>query len=167
MLRETINNEGQLNEGIFDFFGNLFGGLGGNIGEQLKEWAIGKVLDWMVKPVVVNLMGANQEFYNHIKKFIQVTFADIPLGEVMSTITDCTKMTKIMILGFSEFMLATVIEKLSLTGVIADTLRQELDKTFIEGSDFITGVTEKVAAYVCPIADQLRDNVSKMNPEVS
>lgn len=159
ILRESFNGEDNLNEGLFDFFGNLLGGLGGNVSEQLKEWAIGKVMDWFVKPLVTKL-GADEGLYSSLRTYVQVTFADIPLMEIMSTITNCAKMTKILVLGFFEFVLTSMLSKLKLDSVFIDTIRQELDKSFIENSAFINKISMKVSDVVCGAADGLKNNIA-------
>lgn len=155
--------EGVLEEGIFDFFGNLIGGLGGNVTEQLKEWLIGKLMDWFVKPFLGKIGGADGQMYEEIKRYVQVTFAEMPFTEIVSTVTDCDKMTRLMTYGLFEYLLNKMLLSLNLDGIIVDTIRQELDKTFIEQSAIANKIATIVGDTVCGNADKIKSNLADID----
>ena len=167
MLRESFNNDNNLNEGLFDFFGGLFKNFGGNVEEQLKEWVIGKAMDWFVKPLLGKIGGEDGAMYENIKKYVQVTFADMPFTQIVSTITNCSKMTKLLILGMFEFMLDKMLTNLSFDSVIMDNIRQQLDKSFIEDSSLINKLTDMVDDVVCSKTSNLKDKLSDMDLDFS
>jgi len=167
MLRESFNNDNNLNEGLFDFFGGLFKNFGGNVEEQLKEWVIGKAMDWFVKPFLGQIGGEDGTMYENIKKYVQVTFADMPFTQIVSTITDCNKMTKLLILGMFEFMLDKMLSNLSFDSVIMDNIRQQLDKSFIEDSELINKITLSIGDAICGNTGALKDKLSDMDLDFS
>ena len=65
ILREQYHNK-TLNE---NFFTNLFSNFGGNVEQQLKEWLIGKGMDWFVKPFFNKVGGEDSRMYENIKKY--------------------------------------------------------------------------------------------------
>ena len=166
ILRESFNND-SLNEGFGDFFTGLFSNFGGNVQEQLKEWVIGKVMDWFVKPFIGKIGGEDGAMYENIKRYMQVTFADMPFTEIISTITNCTKVTKLLILGMFEFMLDKMLSSFSFDSVIMDNIRQLLDKSFIEDSALINRITDIADDVVCSRTSNLKDKLKDMDLDFS
>tara|TARA_R110000803_G_scaffold129867_11_gene197220 strand:+ start:6262 stop:6906 length:645 start_codon:yes stop_codon:yes gene_type:complete len=166
ILRESFNND-SLNEGFGDFFTGLFSNFGGNVQEQLKEWVIGKVMDWFVKPFIGKIGGEDGAMYENIKRYMQVTFADMPFTEIISTITNCTKVTKLLILGMFEFMLDKMLSSFSFDSVIMDNIRQQLDKSFIEDSALINRITDIADDVVCSRTSSLKDKLKDMDIDFS
>lgn len=166
ILRESFNND-SLNEGFGDFFTGLFSNFGGNVQEQLKEWVIGKVMDWFVKPFIGKIGGEDGAMYENIKRYMQVTFADMPFTEIISTITNCTKVTKLLILGMFEFMLDKMLSSFSFDSVIMDNIRQQLDKSFIEDSALINRITDIADDVVCSRTSNLKDKLKDMDLDFS
>ena len=169
ILRESFNND-SLNEGFGDFFTGLFSNFGGNVQEQLKEWVIGKAMDWFVKPFLGEIGGKDGEngaFYENLKRYVQVTFADMPFMDIVSTIQDCNKMTKLLILGMFEFMLDKMLSNLSFDSVIMDNIRQQLDKSFIEDSELINKITLSIGGALCDRSSSLKDKLKDMDLDFS
>jgi hypothetical protein len=162
ILKESYNDN-SINEQFGSFITGLFGNLGGNIEQQLKEWLIGKAMDWFVKDFFVKVGGGDSAMYNSIKKYVQITFAEMAFTEMVSTLTDCGKVSKLMIYGLFEYILDIMLSKLSLDGVIVDTIRQELDRTFIEES----GLAEKIASFVsdtiCGKSESIREKIKNLS----
>ena len=162
ILKEAYHNN-TLNEGLFDFLGGLFGNLGGNVEQQLKEWVIGKAMDWFVKPFLGKIGGEDSGMYENIKKYVQITFAEMPFTEVVSTITDCDKMIQLMTYGLFEYLLDTMMSKVGLDGVMVDTIRQELDRAFIEDSGLANRVAGIVSGTVCGKSDAIKEKLKDLS----
>lgn len=163
ILREQYHNK-TLNE---NFFTNLFSNFGGNVEQQLKEWLIGKGMDWFVKPFFNKVGGEDSRMYENIKKYVQVTFAEIPFSEVLSTMSDCTKMSKLMTFGLFEYLLDTMITKVGLSGAIVDNIRQELDRSFVENSALVNKVASIAEDVVCGKSDSLKDKLKDFDVDFS
>lgn len=166
ILREQYHNN-TINEGLGDFISGLFGNLGGNVEQQLKEWLIGKGMDWFVKPFFNKVGGEDSAMYENIKKYVQVTFAEMPFSEVLSTMSDCSKMSKLMTFGLFEYLLDTMISKVGLSGPIVDNIRQELDRSFIENSALANKVASIAEDVVCGKSDSLKDRLKDFDVDFS
>jgi hypothetical protein len=162
ILKESyIDNT--INEGLGSFITGLFGNLGGNVEQQLKEWLIGKAMDWFVKGFFVKVGGEDSAMYESIKKYVQITFAEMPFTEMVSTLTDCDKVSKLMIYGLFEYILDAMLSKLSLDGVIVDTIRQELDRTFIEESELAEKIASFVGDTICGKSNSIREKIKNLS----
>lgn len=162
ILKEAYHNN-TLNEGLFDFLGGLFGNLGGNVEQQLKEWVIGKAMDWFVKPFLGKIGGEDSGMYENIKKYVQITFAEMPFTEIVSTITDCDKMIQLMTYGLFEYLLDAMMSKVGLDGVMVDTIRQELDRAFIEDSSLANRIAGIVSGAVCGKSDAIKEKLKDLS----
>lgn len=166
IIRESYHNK-TLNEGFLDFFGGLFTNLGGNVEQQLKEWVIGKAMDWFLKPFIGKIGGEDGQMYEKIKKYMQITFAEMPFTQIVSTITNCDKMTQLMTYGLFEYLLDSMLSKLNLDGVIVDNIRQELDRTFIEQSDLANKIASMVSGVVCGTSEKLSSKLKDFDVDFS
>lgn len=170
ILHETFRAQ-KLEEGLWDtatnFLGGLFSNFGGNVKEQLKEWLIGKLMDWFVKPFIGKIGGEDGQLYESIKQYIQVTFADMPFTDIVSTITDCSKMTKLLILGLFEYMIVKMLGSLNLDSVIIDNMRQQLDKVLIEDSAMVNKLTDMVDEFVCSKTGSIKDKLKDFDLDFS
>lgn len=162
-LKESYENK-TLNE---NFFTNLFSNFGGNVEQQLKEWMIGKAMDWFVKPFLGKIGGQDGQMYENIKKYVQITFAEMPFTEIVSTVTDCEKMIRLMTYGLFEYLLDKMLTNLNLDGVIVDNIRQELDRTFIEQSGIANKIASVVDNVVCGKSQSLKDRLSGFDLDFS
>lgn len=159
ILKEAYHNN-TLNE---SFLGGLFGNLGDNIKQQLKEWIIGKAMDWFVKPFLGKIGGEDSGFYENIKKYIQVTFAEMPFSEVVSTITNCDKMMPLLTYGLFEYLLDVMLSKVGLDGVMVDTIRQELDRAFIEDSAIANKISDIAKDTLCGKSDAIKEKIKDLS----
>lgn len=166
ILKEAYHNN-TLNEGAFEgvssFITGLFGNLGGNVEQQLKEWLIGKAMDWFVKDFFVKVGGEDSAMYESIKRYVQITFAEMPFTEMVSTLTDCDKVSKLMIYGLFEYILDAMLSKLSLDGIIVDTIRQELDRTFIEDSGLAEKISSFVSDTICGKSNSIKEKLRNLS----
>lgn len=166
ILRESYHNT-TLNEGLSDFFGGLFSNLGGNVEQQLKEWLIGKAMDIFLKRFIGKIGGEDGQMYEKIKKYMQITFAEMPFTQIVSTITNCEKMTQLMTYGFFEYLLDSMLSKLNLDGVLVDNIRQELDRTFIEQSELANKIASMVSGVVCGVSEKLSSKLKDFDVDFS
>jgi hypothetical protein len=162
ILKESYNDN-TINEGLGSFISGLFGNLGGNVEQQLKEWAIGKAMDWFVKPFFNKVGGEDSGMYESIKKYVQITFAEMPFTEMVSTLSDCDKVTKLMTYGLFEYLLDNMLSKLRLDGVIVDNIRQELDRKFIEESGLAEKISSLVSGTICGKSESIREKLKNLS----
>jgi hypothetical protein len=150
----------QINEGIGSFIKGLFTNMPDNVGEQVKEWAIAKILDTLAKPVLTKFLKMGDSSYMELRDYLKVTFAEIPLGQLVQVVRSCDKMVSLLLGGVMEYVIKKAIDATGFTGVFADNIRQQLDKSLVEGSPMFNQFADSIKASVCNFTDNVSDYMS-------
>lgn len=149
-----------INEGIGSFIKGLFTNMPSNVEEQVKEWAIGKILDTLAKPVLTRFLKVSDASYMELRDYLKVTFAEMPLKDLVQVVRSCDRMVTLLINGIFEYIIKKAIDATGFQGIFADNIRQQLDKSFVEGSPMFNNIAETIKSSVCSFTDNISDYMS-------
>lgn len=148
-----LNSQGYdkslLEEGFFDFFGNLFKSGPAGIGQYFWE---------QVARYLLNKMGMKDGF---LKEAIVVWFGETPFSEMSKMFTDCSYFVR----SLGKTVVETYVKKLADEklggGAFYDILRNALMKAIEAGTldDVIYGTLEKV---VCPLLNGMMPKLDEI-----
>tara|TARA_R100000908_G_C3707179_1_gene115252 strand:- start:54 stop:752 length:699 start_codon:yes stop_codon:yes gene_type:complete len=133
-------NAKQIDEGIFDMFGDLFSKTPGGFIDTLKE----KIFRWFLPKI-----GVEGEFLN----FLVVALGDIELTEYryfLSPLKNCEKIADLISDGSIEYLGELLMRKVQggESGTIANTLRNAAFEAINE-KGFVQSIQDKFAPVLC------------------
>lgn len=138
-----------INEGLSDIFKSLFGTGADSIFQTWKETGVA----WLIKQ-----LGFNPD--STVARFIEVAFANVPISEIPSLLTDCDKVTKIIAKSMYETYLKGLQQNIGMGNMVGDVMRNAVTEV-IDGTEFIQKLEGGLSNIICPILGRVSSNMTK------
>jgi hypothetical protein len=129
----------QINEGIFDFIGDLVGSAPTSVIQTLKE----KAFRWLLSKL--GLTGK-------ILDFLVISLGNMDISDYklfLSPLQNCEKIADYLVDGFLEWLAAEGMKKFDLgSGMFADTIRNAFAEA-VNDKGFVQTVQDKMNPIIC------------------
>lgn len=157
ILREMIimDEQGLLNEGLWDILGSIFGNSFSGLSQMIGEPLVNSIL---------SALGMNDGYF----KNVLISFFTSNLGELAKALRgDCKTLTKLVAEALVEGIEMQLAQSHGMTGAGYSFIRNTLNAT-IRTSGFVSHLEEQLESTVCSLLGKFTENatevVSKLKP---
>lgn len=148
-LKKQGYDNKMINEGLSDIFKSLFGTGSDSIFQTWKETGVA----WLIKQ-----LGFNPD--STVARFIEVAFANVPISEIPSLLTDCDKVTKIVAKSMYETYLKGLQQNIGMGNMVGDVMRNAVTEV-IDNTEFVQKLEGGLSNIICPILGRVSSNMTK------
>jgi REP element-mobilizing transposase RayT len=151
-----LDEQGLLNEQLWDFLGKIFGN------------SLGAGLETIAEPLVNSILGAIGLGDSYFGKFI-VSFITTKPGRLAKALKDCNELTKLIAESLGEAMVMTIQKQQGLQGNGYTFMRNALLGA-IKDTSFASKLESQLSGIVCEVFGKMNDKASdvydKLKPKI-
>lgn len=141
-----LDEQGLLNEQLWDFLGKIFGN------------SLGAATETLIEPLINSLLGAIGLGDSYFGKFI-VSFITTKPGRLAAALKDCNELTKLIAESLGEAVVMMIQKQQGLEGQGYTFLRNAL-LGVVKDSSFAQKLEEQLSSIVCEMFGKMNDKAS-------
>jgi hypothetical protein len=141
-----LDEQGLLNEQLWDFLGKIFGN------------SLGAATETLIEPLINSLLGAIGLGDTYFGKFV-VSFITTKPGRLAAALKDCNELTKLIAESLAEAVVMMIQKQQGLEGQGYTFLRNAL-LGVVKDSSFAQKLEEQLATIVCEMFGKMNDKAS-------
>ena len=141
-----LDEQGLLNEQLWDFLGKIFGN------------SLGAATETLIEPLINSILGAIGLGDSYFGKFI-VSFITTKPGRLAAALKDCNELTKLIAESLGEAVVMMIQKQQGLEGQGYTFLRNAL-LGVVKDSSFAQKLEEQLSTIVCEMFGKMNDKAS-------